>query len=162
MIKTKLILTAKATILVIDGLPEDTIIISRPHKLIWYLPEDIYWTNGINLPPGKWQPLGFLDKIPEEVAKELVDIIPIGGYARADDKDHFYDYSQEKSYVTSSTEALRSLVEANCKLENGYGEYPTKENTGLDYGMEYLGGVDMWETEEEKVFRNPYLLKKIN
>lgn len=120
MIKTKIIETPKVTILVIDGLPEGK-------EFSLYDEEDpsiLYWdyTNdggkinydSCELPSGEWDLIGFLNDISEDVAKELMKYIPIGGYKRPDEGDHFVDYSGNKGYVNKATQSLHSLVEVNC------------------------------------------------
>lgn len=42
-------------------------------------------------------------------------------------------------------------VEGIC-FENKLGEFPTKENTGLEYGMEYISKVASWEEAQEEVW----------
>lgn len=152
MILQKLIKTAKAEILVIGGLPEDAIIGLIKHGgMVYRVPvlvgEPLRYI--VDLPPGKWQPLGFLDNIPEDVAKELVPV-----KARVFNGPTAYESFDKKiDWFWKATESLHSLVGANCLLKNPLGHCPVTTNEDF---------INKWFEEEDKVFTNPFLLVKTN
>ena len=164
MIKTKTIKTDKAEILVLGGLPEGANRFKffndqRPY-LSYFVGAKTFREYVVY--PGNWQPLGFLKDIAENVAKELVESTEYyDPYSTPFGPIPAYKGYLDNVYKWRATESLHSLIAVNCNMRNKYGEYPTKWNTGLEYGMRYIGAVEEWEDEQEKVFTNPYLLKKI-
>lgn len=71
--------------------------------------------------------------------------------------DTFRDYTQEDSVgsfvVNTAKESFFSKLEADgIYFENHLSEFPTKKNTGLEYGMEYISKVASWEEVQEKVW----------
>lgn len=175
MIKTKIIKTDKAEILVIGGIPEDAVIGIIAHGGMIYRTPDAsgYDVNRhvVDLPRGKWEQLGFFDNITDDVAKGLVDsyLQEIGW--RSDGKhtgNNLLLYRNYKVEVpvpvsmcyNSATESLHSLIEANVKLKNRLikpwdGDGILRSNEG------YQKAMKIWGSEQEKVFTNPFLLKKL-
>ena len=162
MILTKIITTPKVQILVIGGLPEDA---SNPmiklNALFWG--EDQRTSFVRNMPNGKWQPIGFLKDLSEDEAKKLVENI-----TRQDNENRYKNYLKKYGLrdnwwsisFNTAKESLLSLIESEVKLKNKYGEFPDKYNTGLSYGMEYIGKVQEWEAEQETVFTNSFIIIK--
>ena len=158
MILQKQIITSKSTILVIGGLPEDAENI-RIDRYLRYFSDGGAWIHEGDLPPGDWQPLGFLKDITEDVAKGLVDKISRVDYI-------FMNYTDENEWCWCAIQSLNSLIEANCKLKNKYGnECPVL----IDYKDDPLGcasavryhRIGLWKQEQSKVFTNLFLLKKV-
>lgn len=175
MIKTKIIETSKAKILVVGGLPEDTdkdSIENVRNEILYYYTgvSPNHAGEEIKIPPGKWQPIGFLKDITEDVAKKLVEsteyydphstpFAPIPAY-----KGYL-----DNVYKWEATESLHSLIAANCQLRNKYGELPHHnkyialgKKMPSDTWLPYKEHKVRWQEEQEKVFTNPYLLKKID
>lgn len=61
----------------------------------------------------------------------------------------------------SALESLQSLIDANVQKVNPLGDYPTKENSGLEYGMQYISKVISWEEAEENTYHNPFYFFKL-
>lgn len=176
----KQVATAKATILVIGGLPSTKIQYFSNWNRIDYFTKD-KWDypvrNTVKLIPGNWQLLGFLKDIEEDVAKELVEsreTIPNGII--------YKDYSTfgwQTSNDITAIESLNSLIVANCKLKNKYGEMmPELEPVCCEVPITDRNGYPeccgipiptegsiflkrLWQEEQSKIFTNPFLLKKI-
>lgn len=55
--------------------------------------------------------------------------------------------------MKTAKESFFSYLERQGILfSNPLGEFPTKQNTGLEYGMEYISKVQNWEEAESKVW----------
>lgn len=188
MILTKIITTAKVELLVIGGLPEDAFDISisleldKSMNLAWMIKSEkdkeddgLHYIQVLNIPPGNWEVLGKLNEITGEKAALVVgryfdnykvcqklnqqpqyDMFwvqyPNREHKHFDTKDECYEHELQKE--------VQHLIESNVKLKNKFGEFPDKHNTGLNYGMEYIGKVQEWEAEQETVFTNPFIMIK--
>lgn len=153
--KTKTITTAKAELLVVD-LPEDT------DKRSPEVDGKVFcFCTGISpnhcneerlLPPGNWQPLGFLHEVSEKQWKGIVEEHywdwNLGGYLN-------YENPDDRTVLCgTATASGLSLIEANVLLEN-----PNKKRifNPEDFNQDEY---DEYMEAETKVFRNPYLLLK--
>lgn len=170
MIRTK-ILHGKVDILLIDGLPEDAIIgIAKHGGFVYRIPvllgEPLRYI--IDLPPGNWQPVNWLDKINENEAKELiVDDLAFNHSTR----ETYYLY---KNYITgnwlySAKESLLSLVESQVKVKNIKRKCQCRMFTEqfekclfINKDVTSCRIFEEWQAEESKVWKNIYLLKYIN
>lgn len=175
MILQKQITTSKSTILVIGGLPEDAENI-RIDRYLRYFSDGDAWIHGGGLPPGDWQPLGFLKDITEDVAKELVD--SFCGAASDYNTERicivYNDYGKGATFSTA-LESLHSLIKSNCKLKNKYGDNPksldeyirrSEDSNGVSFIDEaqralYDLYLQNYKTEQSEVFTNPFLLSKL-
>lgn len=166
MIKTKLIETLKAKILIIGGLPEDAREIEARPTLLRYVINNYIKFIEVFMPPGKWHPVGFLKDISEEEANGLVECLTPGHFISL-----WMNYKYDKPLPVGFTcntaaESMHSLVEANCKLKNGYGERPVGiyHNQGDTVIAEKVVNAykSAWQAEQEQVFVNPYILKMID
>ena len=172
MIKTKIIKTDKAEILCIGGLPEDARI-ALPDNVTCNGEKGSLIYKGkdgnpvfIPLPSCNWQPLGFLKDIAEDVAKELVEHKHLVSDCQCEMCG--YDINCYRNYIEQSDESwerypavdrlrtakesVHSLVAVNVKLKNKFGHCPVTTNEDF---------TNKWFEEQEKVFTNPYLLKKV-
>lgn len=185
MILQKQITTSKATILVISGILMDANKIRIKDNWLWVR----YDGDGkkelqpfVALNPEyinsryTWQPLGFLKDITEDMAKELVQT-----YFLDFNLWGFKDYTRTDASICyiNATDSLRSLIEANCKLKNEYGNVRPEldpeccnkivydrngfpECCGMPVPSEESVCLQQrWDKEQETVFTNPFLLKKI-
>lgn len=156
MIRTK-ILHGKVDILLIDGLPEDAQIVTRPNRLIWYPYGNIYATESVKFPPGNWQPVNWIDKVSEDEAKEFVEI-----FARVFNGSVAYkSYNKCNEWFWTAKESLLSLVQSEIKIKNIL--IKPSDGDGVLRGNEgYQEAMKIWEAGEAQVWRNIYLLKKID
>lgn len=177
MIKTKLIKTDKAEILVLGGLPENIkkmgIISARDEtghcqSFRWvtsevYLPKDSIESGirlhaeEITLPEGKWQTLGSLYEITDNQWESVLSKEKDGRY-----KMHIhFPLKDIPGCIPLASNIMLSgigLVAANCKLRNKYGGTSHTHANGYP---KYANQVLAWKSEQEKVFTNPFLLKRI-
>lgn len=156
-ILTKIIETPKAKILVVGGLPEDAMIKQAVRgklniQVNSFTDITIY---KYNIPPGNWQLLGKLNEITEDVANELVDNPNENG----DYCDYVYDPDESYWQTETAKESLLSLVEANVKMKNKYGNEPPSASEMFDgvSNMEHADNFEAWQAEEETVFTNPII-----
>lgn len=177
MIKVKVLETNKVRILLVDGLPEDAEIFGvleggwtyeiTDDTLMWIDPKDHKFPKSYYIPPGNWQALNFLDKVTEGEAKHLIDS-DIGFTSKGVAKT--YKHYPIGFYFETALQSLRSLVEANVKLRNQYGEKPVPGDCDsydhleggnilhTDEIEEYYHDLEQWEAEEKQVYHNPFIL----
>ena len=104
---------------------------------------DIYNTHQI---------IGKLTDIKEEQFEEWVEIVvfksdPLGY------RDYRFNKKNSIRCFATAKESFFSKVESiEIYFENKLGEYPTKYNTGLEYGMEYISKQASWEEVQENVW----------
>ena len=73
-----------------------------------------------------------------------------------------FNYKKGANVANTAKQSFFSKLESlEIPFENPFGEYPTKHNTGLEYGMEYIGKQARWEEAQEKVWdlNNCYLFE---
>ena len=56
------------------------------------------------------------------------------------------------AFNTAKESFFSYLESQGVVFENKLGEFPTKQNTGLEYGMEYISKVQKWEEEQYLVW----------
>jgi hypothetical protein len=64
------------------------------------------------------------------------------------------EYGKQENHPiwTAKKGFFSKLTEDKIYFKNPLGEFPTKQNTGLEYGMEYISKVQRWEEAESKVW----------
>ena len=152
--KSHLITTGKATILVVD-LPEGAFDVGIDNSILYYR-HGMMSNSAIDLVDmyGKWQPLGFLNEIKEDEAEGLVDW---------EDEVQFYVNYLVKGVDNigfggdiTATESLRSLIASEVSLENPLGEKPhIFKDSENSWGPEEYKA---WREAEELVYKNPFLI----
>ena len=167
MIKTKIIKTYNAELLVVGGLPEAT-------THVWLVNGGIEWRiNGlldrdrnfyeiVDISKDHWQLLGKLYEITDE---QWMDIVPFKYFSSISETRYFL-YNREYDYLaTTAKKSGLSLIEANVKLENKYGnKQPDRSEYNFGFGHNeaehYEQVLKAWQQEEEQVFRNPVVFVK--
>lgn len=142
------------------------------HSIVEFSPGNFSYEYGDNevgeilsLPGFRFTPIGWLDKLSEEQAGELV--VPMNQYDTSSGKTVFVktigyqDYDPEAKpfeYLTTATASLKSLIESNgWHCVNPYGETPeTFYGSKLKTSQRKL---DKWQSAEEKTLKNSFILK---
>lgn len=176
-IKTKLIETPKAKLLVVGGLPWNAgyfkLVSGSLFKYSYYLKKK---KNDCDyaLPRGLWHFLGKPHDITEEQAKQVVELIyDNGGEPDGFGIDKIYigdenDPNTVGGVFDTAKEALISIIGANVKLRNKYGEKPkaleefvrrSEDSNGLTYidpywKEQYKYYLKDYEAEQQTVFTN--------
>lgn len=93
--------------------------------------------------------IGKLTAITEEQFSEWVDWMTVK-YGVMSYKNY---YSISNPFKLTAKESFFSKLESlGIYFVNPLGEFPSKRNTGLPYGIEYLSKVARWEESQEKVW----------
>jgi hypothetical protein len=64
------------------------------------------------------------------------------------------EYGKQENHPiwTAKKGFFSKLTEDKIYFKNPLGEFPTQQNTGLEYGMEYISKVQNWEEAESKLW----------
>lgn len=143
MLKTKIIKTDKATLLVVE-LPEMVkyAVVTTFNRIGFYLPNGIISYE--MLPEGNWQLLGRLPEITEEQADQVVDEYTYN----TGEIDGYYDY-ENGTQTDCPTESLNSLMYTNeVYFENPLGEKPVES----EFYWGFLHDLEKWQEAQSKVW----------
>ena len=91
--------------------------------------------------------IGKLTDITESQFAEWVEDNGLGCF------DNYKGIVDNRYTCLTAKESFFSKLEVDgiC-FSNPLGDFPTKQNTGLDYGMEYISKQASWEEAQEKVW----------
>ena len=102
--------------------------------------------------------IGKLTDIKEEQFDGLVFRSKIVGYKDYNHKDKqldklgLFNALLEMKFKIAKESFFSKLEKDEIYFTNPLGEFPTKHNTGLEYGMEYISKQASWEEAQEKVW----------